>query len=399
MLTFPAAFLSVAWLPMRKICIITGTRAEYGLLYWLMKEIQADMDLQLQLIATGMHLSPEFGLTYRIIEADGFSIDEKVEMLLSSDTQVGIAKSIGIGVIGFADALARLHPDVVVALGDRYEILAVVQAALVARIPVAHIHGGETTQGAIDESIRHAITKMSHIHFVAAEPYRLRVIQLGEQPNRVFDVGAPGLDNIKRLKLLDRVEFEQSIGFKLGTVNFLVTYHPATLGATSPRDAMLELITALEQFPDARIIFTKPNSDTNGRIIGDLIDDYARDNSERVVVFTSMGQVRYLSALQHVDAVIGNSSSGIIEAPAFKIPTVNIGDRQTGRLKAISVVDCDEKADAISACIRKVLAPEFSEVLKSVKSLYGGGKAAEKIIKILKSTSLDGLVTKRFYDL
>ena len=384
---------------MRKICIVTGTRAEYGLLYWLMKEILEDTDLQLQLIVTGMHLSPEFGLTYQLIEADGFQIDAKVEILLSSDTPVGIAKSIGLGVIGFADALAKLNPDILMVLGDRYEILAAAQAALVARIPVAHIHGGETTEGAIDESIRHAITKMSQIHFVAAEPYRSRVIQLGEQPDTVYNVGAPGLDNIKRLKLLDREQFEQSIGFKLGDINFLVTYHPATLGTTSPLHAMQELLKALDQFPEARIIFTKPNSDCDGRIIGQLVDEYAQHNKGRVIVFTSMGQVRYLSALQHVDAVIGNSSSGIIEAPAFRIPTVNIGDRQAGRLQAISVVDCGEDADAIVACINKVLAPEFSETLQCVESLYGSGETSKHIKHLLKKVPLGKIVKKRFYDL
>ncbi|GAB7027928.1 UDP-N-acetylglucosamine 2-epimerase [Geotalea toluenoxydans] len=384
---------------MRKICVVTGTRAEYGLLYWLMKEIQADDELQLQLVVTGMHLSPEFGLTYRTIEEDGFNIDAKVEMLLSSDTPVGIAKSIGLGIIGFADALDLLKPDAIVLLGDRYEVLAAAQAALVARIPVAHIHGGETTEGAIDEAIRHAITKMSHLHFVAAEPYRTRVIQLGEQPDRIFNVGAPGLDNAKRLNLLDHDQFEQSIGLKLGEVNFLVTYHPATLGTMSSRDSILELFKGLDQFPGARIIFTKPNSDTDGRIIGQMIDEYAKSHNERVVVFTSMGQVRYLSALRHCDVVIGNSSSGIIEAPAFKIPTVNIGERQAGRLKAASIVDCDEKADSIATCISRVLAPEFCNTLQNVQSLYGSGETSQRIVKILKTVSLDELTRKRFHDL
>ena len=384
---------------MRKICIVTGTRAEYGLLYWLMKEIQSDLDLQLQLIVTGMHLSPEFGLTYRTIEEDGFTIDTRVEMLLSSDTPVGIAKSIGLGVIGFADALERLKPDMMVVLGDRYEILAAVQAALVSRIPVAHVHGGETTEGAIDESMRHAISKMSQLHFVAAEPYRRRLIQLGEHPDTVFDVGALGIENIKRLQLLDKATLEQSINFELGSGFFLVTYHPATLGAIPPQTAMQALLDALDMFPETRIIFTKPNSDTDGRILGRMIDDYAQQHHERVAVFTSMGQVRYLSALKLAAAVIGNSSSGIIEAPAFKVPTVNIGERQSGRLKAISVVDCGENADAIATCIHKVLAPEFSEILQKVESLYGVGETSGRILNVLKTVPLDELAIKRFHDL
>jgi len=382
---------------MRKICIVTGTRAEYGLLCWLLKEIQADTDLHLQLIVTGMHLSPEFGLTYITIEEDGFTIDAKVEMLLSSDTPVGIAKSIGLGVIGFADALERLMPDIMVVLGDRYEIFAAAQAALVARIPVAHIHGGETTEGAIDESIRHAITKMSHLHFVAAEPYRTRVIQLGEHPDTVFNVGALGIENFKRLQLLNKSQLELSINFELGTNFFLVTYHPATLGNIEPGVAMQSLLDALDNFPESKVIFTKPNSDTDGRILGQMIDQYALRNKDRVAVFTSLGQVRYLSALKLADAVIGNSSSGIIEAPACHTPTVNIGDRQTGRLKADSVIDCLETTESIVTAVRKALSPLFRKIVAQDVSLYGCCKSATLIKDRLKQASLN--ITKRFYDL
>lgn len=382
---------------MRKICVVTGTRAEYGLLYWLMKEIQADAELQLQIIVTGMHLSPEFGLTYKTIEEDGFAIDVKVEMLLSSDTPVGIAKSIGLGVIGFADALDRIKPDIMVVLGDRYEILAAVQAALVAKIPVAHIHGGETTEGAIDESIRHAITKMSHLHFVAAEQYRTRVIQLGEHPDSVFNVGALGIENIKRLQLLNRSQLEQSINFELGSSCFLITYHPATLGTVEPAAAMQALLDALDLFPDAKILFTKPNSDTDGRILIQMIDEYALLNKGRVTVFTSMGQVRYLSALQLADAVIGNSSSGIIEAPACNVPTVNIGNRQSGRLKADSIIDCQETTESIASAISKALSTPFREGVKQGVSLYGYGESALRIKNQLKQVNLSS--TKRFYDL
>jgi len=383
----------------RKICIVTGSRAEYGLLFWLMKEIQNDPALQLQIIATGMHLSPEFGLTYRQIEEDGFAIDEKVEMLLSSDTPVGIAKSVGLGVIGFADALDRLKPDILVVLGDRFEILAATQAAMIARIPIAHIHGGETTEGAIDEAIRHAITKMAHFHFTAAAPYRNRVIQLGEAPERVFNCGAPGLDHVKKLKLLNKSTFEKAIDFQLGDPTFLVTYHSVTLSDTSPETAFQELLKALEQFPEAKIIITKANADTEGRIINKNIDKFAEKHPNRVKAFTSMGQLLYLSAIKNTDVVVGNSSSGIVEAPAFHKPTVNIGKRQQGRLKADSVIDCEENEQAIVAAINKALSPEFkNNVLKKTINPYGSGNASAKIKDHLKKVSLRNILMKKFYD-
>jgi UDP-hydrolysing UDP-N-acetyl-D-glucosamine 2-epimerase len=381
----------------RKICVVTGTRAEYGLLYWLMKEIKDDPDLELQLVATGMHLSPEFGLTYRKIEEDGFTINEKVEMLLSSDTPVGIAKSIGLGVIGFADAFDRLRPDIIVLLGDRFETLAAAQTALIAKIPLAHIHGGESTEGLIDEAIRHAVTKMAHLHFVASEPYRNRVIQMGEAPGLVFNFGAPGLDNINKLKLLKKEDFEKSINFKLGKVNFLVTYHPVTLLNDRSESSMAFLLAALGSFPEAKIIFTMPNADTHGRIIIDMIDRFVEEHRNNIIAFTSMGQIRYLSAIQHVDVVIGNSSSGLIEVPLFKKPTVNIGDRQRGRLKAKSVIDCGENTEAIIAAIEKALSPEFQKTLTDVSSLYGYGDASPKIREILKTINLDGIIMKKFY--
>lgn len=386
-------------MPNRKICIITGTRAEYGLLYWLMREVQEDPELHLQIIATGMHLSPEFGLTYQEIENDGFYIDEKVEMLLSSDTPTGIAKSIGLGVIGFADSLERLQPDIIVILGDRYEILAAAQASLVANIPIAHIHGGELTEGAIDEAIRHSLTKMAHMHFTATEPYRKRVIQLGEQPDRVINVGAPGLDSIDRLTLLDRQELEQALDFQLCTLNFLVTYHPVTLKKGETKQTVEELLAALDYFPEAKVIFTKSNSDADGRIINQLLEEYASKNLDRVKLFTSMGQLRYLSAIKHVHMVIGNSSSGIIEVPVFKKPTVNIGNRQRGRLKTTSIINSNETKEDIIHAIQKGLSLEFQHQLNKTKSIYGDGNTSKKIKNRLKAIKLEGIMMKSFYDL
>jgi UDP-N-acetylglucosamine 2-epimerase (non-hydrolysing)/GDP/UDP-N,N'-diacetylbacillosamine 2-epimerase (hydrolysing) len=379
----------------RKICVVTGTRAEYGLLYWLMREIQDDADLELQVIATGTHLSHEFGLTYRQIEKDGFSINEKLEMLLSSDSPVGITKSLGLVTIGFADAFERLKPDVIVVLGDRYEVLGAAQAALMARIPVAHISGGEVTEGVIDEAIRHAITKMSHFHFVGADEYRKRVIQLGEQPERVYNFGDVGLDNINRMKLLSREELEQSLGFSLGSINFLVTYHPESLNHTDPAIAVKALFEAMDAFPEAKVLITKPNADTGSRSILQIIDEYASTRPDRVYASTSLGQIRYLSAMKHCDIVIGNSSSGIIEAPVFKKPTVNIGNRQSGRLKAESIIDCEDSVESIQRAIKKGLTTDFS----GVKSVYGHGNTSLEIKNILKVATLKDVIVKKFYDI
>ncbi|WP_274362521.1 UDP-N-acetylglucosamine 2-epimerase [Paenibacillus thermotolerans] len=383
----------------RKICVVTGSRAEYGLLFWLMKEIQSDPDLKLQLIVTGMHLSPEFGLTYKTVEADGFHIDEKVEMLLSSDTPVGITKSMGLATIGFADALDRLKPDIVVLLGDRYEILCAAQAAMIAKIPIAHLHGGEVTEGAVDEAIRHAVTKMSHLHFVAADVYRERVIRMGEHPDKVFNVGALGLENIRRMTLMDRKEFETSVEFRLWDKNFLVTYHPVTLASHGPEQAMHELLRALDRFPDTAVIFTKPNSDTDGRVISRMIDSYVEQNPGRAKAYTSLGQLRYLSAIKHTDMVIGNSSSGIYEVPAFRKPTVNIGDRQKGRLKGASVIDCKEDAESIVQAVRQAYSDQFQNRLKTADvCIFGEGGASEQIKTVLKEADLSGIIYKKFFD-
>lgn len=383
----------------RRICVVTGTRAEYGLLYWLLREIEADADLDLLLVVTGMHLSPEFGMTVREIEADGFRADERVEMLLSSDTPAGITKSIGMGLLGFADVFDRNRPDVLVLLGDRFEILAAAQAALVARIPIAHIHGGESTIGAIDDAIRHSITKMSHYHYVAAEPYRKRVIQLGEHPERVHVVGAPGLDHVRRSELLTRAEIGQSLGVALRIPTLLITYHPVTLDDRDPSEPMTELLAALDAVPEALLILTKANADPRGHIINEMIDSYVAKHADRAKAFTSLGRQRYISALHHVDAVVGNSSSGIIEAPAAHIPTVNIGDRQGGRLRAASVIDCEEKRDDIAAAIREALSPEFRRSASSSISQYGDGNASRRIKEHLKDAPLDSVLKKRFFDL
>lgn len=383
----------------RRICVVTGSRAEYGLLYWLLKEIQDDTDLELQFIATGMHLSPEFGLTWKQIEQDGFIIDRKVEMLLSSDTPVGVSKSIGLGIIGFADALECLQPDVLVVLGDRFEIFSAVQAAMVHRIPIAHIHGGEITEGAVDDALRHAITKMSHLHFTATESYRQRVIQLGESPQRVFNVGAPGLDNVPRLKLLDQSQLEDALDFKLGQRNVLITFHPVTLEKATAAAQFGNLLEALDCFDDVHIIFTQPNADADGRVIIEMIEQYRQRFPERIVSFVSLGSLRYLSALKYMDAVVGNSSSGLIEAPAFKIGTINIGDRQKGRLCADSVIHCEPEVDAILKAFKELFSEEFQKSLEMVENPYGQSGASLKIKAILKAHALDGLLKKGFYDL
>jgi GDP/UDP-N,N'-diacetylbacillosamine 2-epimerase (hydrolysing) len=383
---------------MRKICVITGTRAEYGLLYWLMKEIQNEKDLVLQIIATGMHLSPEFGLTGRQIEKDGFQIDKNIEMLLSSDSEVGVAKSMGLGMIGFADAFSDLKPNLIVVLGDRFELLSAVSTAMIAKIPIAHIHGGELTEGAFDDSIRHSITKMSHLHFTATKEYKNRVIKLGEQPNRVFNVGGTGIDNIKKLQLLSKKEFEESVHFKLGKRNLMVTYHPVTFENNTAQQQFKNLLTAIDKLDETNIIFTKANSDTNGRIINQMIDEYVALNSNKAAAYTSLGQLRYLSAMQYIDGVVGNSSSGLLEAPSFKIGTINMGDRQRGRIKASSVIDCNSSIEGIQCALNKLFLPSFQKQLHQVKNPYGNGGASKKIAEIIRSFPLDGILKKIFYD-
>ena len=382
---------------MRKVCVITGTRADYGLLYWVMRGIQDAPDLNLQIIATGMHLSTEFGLTYREIEKDSFYIDTKIEMLLSSDTPVSIAKSMGIGMMGFADALDKLKPDILVVLGDRFEILSAVAAALIAQIPVAHIHGGETTEGAFDEAIRHSITKMSHFHFVAAIEYQRRVMQLGENPANIFCVGGLGIDNIRKLPLLERPDLERALGFKFCEKNLLITFHPVTLENKSSSEQFAELLAALAELKDTCLIFTFPNTDTGGHEIIEQLKRFVMDNTN-ARAFTSLGQIRYLSCIQFVDGVVGNSSSGLLEVPSFNKGTINIGERQQGRLKATSVIDCLANRSDIIASINKLYSSDFQVKLKNVTNPYGYGGASEKVVHKLRSVVLEGAIKKHFFD-
>lgn len=379
----------------RKITVVTGTRADYGYVYWLMKYLSNDVEFELQIVVTGMHLSPEYGLTYKSIEEDGFIISEKVEMLLSSDTDVGIAKSIGLGVIGFADCFFRLKPDLLIVLGDRYEILAAAQAAMIAKIPIAHIAGGDITEGAYDESIRHCLTKLSHLHFVTNELAFKRVCQLGENPKHVFNVGSTSIDVIKKLQLLKKSELEDSINFSFREKNLLVTFHPVTLDSQSSEEQVHELLAALDEIGDEYgIIFTKPNSDSDSRIIIKMIDDYVSKHLNSVA-HTSLGQLRYLSAMSLVDAVVGNSSSGLYEAPTFKIPTINIGERQKGRLQSNSIVNCNPIKNEIVESIEKAMTMDCSDTLNP----YGDGNSSDKILGILKSIeNYKLLIKKRFYE-
>ena len=383
----------------KKICVVTGSRADYGLLHWLMKSIENEPDMELQIIATGMHLSPEFGLTYKEIEKDGYCIDKKVEMLLSADTSSAISKSTGLGLIGFADAFHELNPDVVVLLGDRFEVLAAAIAANFAKIPISHISGGETTVGALDEAIRHSITKMAWWHFVAADEYEKRVIQLGEHPDRVFNVGDLGVDAIKKATLLSKEELTKKTGIQFGEKNLLITYHPVTLEKQTSQKQFQALLDVFYDLKDLNLIFTMPNADSDGRIIKQMIDEFVLNNSNRSIAFISMGHLNYLSTLQFVDGVVGNSSSGLAEVPTFKIGTINIGDRQKGRLKAKSVINCKPIKDSIKDAIGMLYSEDFQQMLPSVVNPYGEGDATEKTMAVLKHQPIPKDTKKEFYDL
>lgn len=383
---------------MKKVCVVTGTRAEYGLLYPVLKKINNDSELSLQLVVTGTHLSPEFGYTISEIEKDGFNISSKIEILLSSDTSVGVCKSMGLANISFSETFDRLKPDIVILLGDRFETFCAASVATVCNIPIAHLHGGETTEGAFDEAFRHSITKMSYLHFTSTEAYRKRVIQLGEDPKRVFNVGALGVENIKRIKLLDKESLEKKLDFNLNDKLFLITFHPTTLEKNTSKNQFSEILKALDNF-NAKLIFTKANSDKDGRIINYMIDEYVK-NRNNAIAFKSMGILNYLSAMKYSSLVIGNSSSGIIEAPSFKIPTINIGDRQRGRIQAESVINSKPLYHDIRLAIERGISKEFNNYIKDMTNPYGNGNTSQKVIDIIKRTLEDKIkIKKTFYDI
>ena len=383
---------------MKKICVITGSRAEYGLMSRVMRLIQEEPDMQLQIIATNMHLSVEYGETYKEIEADEFVIDKKIPILSSSDTTNATAKSVGTGMIGFADAYEELQPDMIMVLGDRYEILAAVSTALFYKIPVIHIHGGEITEGAYDDAIRHAVTKMSHVHFSSTEEYRRRVIQMGEHPDTVFNVGALGCENIRRIPLMEKEELEKSLNFTLDKKTILVTFHPVTMETHTAETQFNELLSAMEKFQDIRVIFTMPNSDTDGMVIMDLIKKYVAKHPAKAVWFTSLGMKRYLSTLQYIGAAVGNSSSGIIEVPSFHIPTLNIGDRQKGRIAAASVIHCKPERADIEEKLTVILQPGYAESFRNMQNPYDKPDTANEIVRIIKDKNNISAV-KKFYNI
>ncbi len=383
---------------MKKICVVTATRAEYGLLKPLMELIQQSSELALQIIVTGAHLSPEFGLTYQQIESDGFAIDEKVEILLSSDTPSSVVKTMGLAMNGMADVFPRLKPDVVVILGDRYEMLAIAAAATIFQIPIAHIHGGEITEGAYDDAIRHAITKLSHLHFTSTDEYRNRVIQMGENPDLVFNVGAIGLDNIKNLTLLTKDELESDLNIKFKKFNYQVTYHPETLAGISAEKQFQLLLQAIDQQEDSFFVFTKANADTNGRIINQMIDQYVADNIGKAAAFSSLGTLRFLSLVKYCTAIVGNSSSGILEAPSLKTGTINIGDRQRGRVQSCSVINVACDFNAIMMGFEEIKSNKIIGNTEDSKNPYYSGGAANQIFQVLAGYPTQSTV-KKFYNL
>lgn len=384
---------------MMKVCFITGTRAEFGLLLPLMNLMKAKaLNIDLQIIATGAHLSPEFGLSFQEIENSGFYINEKVEILLSGDTDSAIAKSVGLGILGLSDALNRLKPNWVVLLGDRFEIFSAASASYLQKIPIIHLHGGETTEGAIDEGFRHAITKLSYLHFTSTEPYRSRVIKMGESPDRVFNVGAIGLDNILELPLLSKDQLSKELNFSLNSPYLLVTFHPATLDKTDPIEQFQTVLNALDKYTHLNLIFTFPNADAHSRNIILLLNSYIEKNPSRAKAYANLGQLRYLSAMKYSEAILGNSSSGIIEAPSFFIPTINIGDRQKGRIQSESTINASVNLGSITRAIDLALSFEFKQKCKQVDNPYGKGGTAQKILDHLSNLLYNYSPGKKFHD-
>ena len=383
----------------RKICVVTGSRAEYGLLYWLMREINSDQSLALKLIVSGSHLETKFGDTYKTIEDDGFKIDASIQLKLKDDSPLGVSRSLALAIKGFAEALETINPDIVVILGDRFEVLGAAEAAMIAGFPIAHIHGGEATEGAFDDSIRHAITKMAHLHFASTESYRDRIIQMGEAPDRVFVVGAPGLDNILNLDLMDIKSLSTSVGIDLDRDYFLVTYHPVTRSKKTSSCVARAMIDALKRFSKARILFTGVNADPGNAAINRVISHFANENPARVKLVPSLGQVRYLSALKYCLVVVGNSSSGIIEAPYLGVPTVNIGERQKGRVRAPSIIDCGETSEEIFQALSTALSKKHRNISKKTTGKYGVPGASKKIKDILRNINLENILMKKFFDI
>lgn len=383
----------------RKICVVTTSRAEYGLLFWLMRSVKKDEKLELQIIVSGAHLMEKFGNTERQIKNDGFDINEKFEISLTSEKLVDVTSAMSKALIGFSKAFKRLKPDIIVLLGDRYEILSAATSALIEGIPVAHIHGGEITEGAFDDAFRHSITKMSHLHFTSTEVYKRRVIQLGEDPGSVFNVGGLGIESINRIVFLSKEDLEKSLNICFAKRNLLITYHPVTLNYDSSGKDVKELFSALDELENTNLIFTLPNADPGHEKIIKMINDYTGKKPDNRFVFKSLGQQRYLSALKYVDCVIGNSSSGIIEVPSFKKATINIGDRQKGRIAADSVINCKPGKKSITDAINKIYSDDFQDLLNKVKNPYDSGNSSEKIHKILKSVNLNNILKKKFFDI
>lgn len=384
---------------MRRICIFTSTRADWGQLRGLAEEVRKTAGMHVSLLVSGAHLSKAFGMTVCEIEADGFDVNDRVDILRFDDSSLGICRTMGLALVGYGEALGRLKPDILVILGDRYEAFCAAAAAQILRIPVAHIHGGETTEGAMDEAFRHSITKMAHLHFPSCDEYRRRIIQLGENPERVFNVGALAIENIRKISLMSRVELEKSIQLELSKPFFLITFHPVTLEKETAETQFKELLDALDQFPEHKIIFTKANADTDGAIINEMIDEYAAVRPKRCLAVMSLGLRRYLSAMSLCDAVVGNSSSGLLEAPVFQVPTVNIGDRQKGRLRTKSIIDCEPDCDSVVSAVQKAFKPQFKEGLKGIQHPCEKAGTARSIVNVLETVRLDDLLKKSFYDL